>query len=58
MTLQAKTYPDESFMGVVTEISDVSVFKQGELLYLVQIKLAMDEVPNLKWGLTVTTEFE
>ena len=58
VNLQAKAFLDKMFTGVVTKISDAPVFKQGDVLYTVRIKLAMDEIPHLKWRMTVAVEFE
>jgi multidrug resistance efflux pump len=56
--IEVEAFPDQYYTGTVLEISDMPNFSQGDVLYTVKIRFLEQDLPDLRWGMTVITTFE
>ena len=56
--ITAESFPGEIFSGTVESIGNFPNVDQGDVLYIIRIKLDKAELPALKWGMSVTITFE
>ncbi len=58
VSIEADAFPGATFTGTVDSISGFPKNDQGDVLYMVRIKLDSQDLPALKWGMSVTVTFE
>jgi multidrug resistance efflux pump len=58
VSIEAEAFPGETFSGTVDFISDFPEMDQGDVLYTVRIVINSQDLPALKWGMSVTISFE
>ncbi len=56
--IEIEAFPDEELQGVVSEISTMPVFDQGDILYTVLIEFEQDDLPELRWGMSAVLTFD
>ena len=58
VSIEAEAYPGVTFSGTVESIGIYPKMDQGDVLYTVRIKVNMRDLPDLKWGMSLTVTFE
>jgi multidrug resistance efflux pump len=56
--IEIEAFPEDEMEGVVSEISTMPVFDQGDILYTVKIEFAREDMPDLRWGMTAVLTFD
>lgn len=58
VSIEVEAFPGELLTGTVDSISGFPNTDQGDVLYTVRITLDSQDLPDLKWGMSVTITFE
>lgn len=58
VSIEAEVYPGVNFSGTVDSIGIYPKMDQGDVLYAVRIKVNTRDLPDLKWGMSLTITFE
>ena len=58
VSIEVEAFPGEIFTGIVDSISNFPETAQGDVLYTVRILFNSQDLPALKWGMSVTITFE
>ena len=58
VSIEVEAFPGELLSGTIDSISGFPNTDQGDVLYTVRITLDTQDLPDLKWGMSVTITFE
>ena len=58
VSIEVEAFPGELLSGMVDSISGFPNTDQGDVLYTVRITLDSQDLPDLKWGMSVTITFK
>ncbi len=58
VSIEVEAFPGEMLTGTIDSISGFPTTNQGDVLYTARITLDSQDLPNLKWGMSVTITFE
>lgn len=58
VSMEADAFEGETFTGMIDWISSYPESKQGDVLYTVHITIDEGDVPDLRWGMTLTLTFD
>ena len=58
VSIEVEAFPGEMLTGTIDSISSFPTTNQGDVLYTARITLDSQDLPNLKWGMSVTITFE